>query len=554
VKGDEKVLTGKRNTYAGADPMRKMADILLVSEAVFLLLWLVGVPMMDFAALTLLLLCIPAASVRLVQMAMLGVAVLVRRLRPLRPGDLRLGMTVSWPHVPIVLPSYEREGHVAILGRTGSGKSTMMETLVTQDLQAGRKVILVDPHTRLAREMAHTCLVIGRMPVLVVPGVAGMHSVNLLETGPHWTPVDAARCVTDGLVQVFMPYQDELPMRIRHLVECAAYFLAAADDGYTLLEIPRFLRSRAFRDHLADKVLGRNGGGKDLASLIPGFSLGWLEDLTRTQLHEQVQSTWTRILTLLSPPDAQRLIGCSRSTFTFEQIQEGTPLLIGIGQARLHRSAHLLNALLTTWLTKRLLAGGASWGTGDPINLYVDELAEISPESFQQLLHRARKEAVRLTVIVQAQTMLDRSLYQALLGNVSTLLIFGSSGPGVEELAREISRPLPAEPRDGAGQYLMELQRQLHQTASDLRDLRPHEFILHRAASPCPALPCRTNLPPRVDDRAVARAVDLALSTRGRSPQGMEAEIQVRQMQLDQRFGSMRGLGPGPGILGTAPW
>ena len=251
MKGDEKMLAGKRNTHAGADPIRKMADILLVSEAVFLVLWLVGVPMMDFAALTLLLLCIPAASVRLVPIILLGIAGLVRRLRPLRPGDLRLGMTVSWPHVPIVLPSYEREGHVAILGRTGSGKSTMMETLVTQDLQAGRKVILVDPHTRLARGMAHTCLENGRMPILVVPGPPGMHSVNLLQIGPNWTAVDAARCVTDGLVQVFMPYQDELPMRIRHLVECAAYFLAAADDGYTLLEIPRFLRSRAFRDHLA---------------------------------------------------------------------------------------------------------------------------------------------------------------------------------------------------------------------------------------------------------------------------------------------------------------
>ena len=184
----------------------------------------------------------------------------------------------------------------------------------------------------------------------------------------------------------------------------------------------------------------------------------------------------------------------------------------------------------------------------------MDELAEISPESFEQLLRRARKESVRLTVIVQAQTMLDRNLSQALLGNVSNLLIFGSSGPGVEELAWEIGRPFPAEPRDGSGQQLMELQRQLHQTASDLRDLLPHEFMLHRAASPYPALHCRTELPPRVDERAVAEAVDLALRDRGRDVQIIDSEILVRQMQLDQRFGSIRGLGPGPGSLGTAPW
>jgi hypothetical protein len=108
------------------------------------------------------------------------------------------------------------------------------------------------------------------VPLLVVTGRLDA-GVNL-QTDPHWTALDAARCVTDGLVQVYMPYHDELPMRIRHVLECAAYFLAAAKEGYTLLEIPRFLRSRAFRDHLAERVLNRNGGGKDLASLIPGFS------------------------------------------------------------------------------------------------------------------------------------------------------------------------------------------------------------------------------------------------------------------------------------------
>jgi hypothetical protein len=554
MKGDEKMIASKRGADAGADPMLRMADILLVTEAILLLLWLVGVPMVDTVALMLLLFCIPAAGVRLAPIILLGAARLVRRWRPLQPGDLRLGATAGRLPIPVVLFSREREGHVAILGRTGSGKSTMMETLVRQDIQAGRKVILIDPHMQLARSMAHTCLVNRKFPILVVTGTPWMHSVNLLQTDPHWTALDAARCITDGLVQVYMPYHDELPMRIRHVLECAAYFLAAANEGYTLLEIPRFLRSGAFRDHLAEKVLNRNGGGKDLASLIPGFSLGWLEDLNRTQLHEQVQSTWTRILALLSPPDAQRLIGCSKSTFSFEQIREGTPLLIGIGEHGLHRSAHLLNALLTTWLTKRLLAGKAGLGTSDPIHMYVDELAEISPESFEQLLHRARKESVRLTVIVQAQTMLDRNLYQALMGNVSNLLIFGSSGPGVEELACEISRPLAGEYRDGSGQHLMELQRQLHQAASDLRDLMPHEFMLHRATSPYPALHCRTELPPRVDDRAVEGAVDLALSARGRSTEIIESEIMLRQSDLDQRFGCICGLGPGPGTVQTAPW
>jgi hypothetical protein len=531
-----------------------MADIFLISGAVFVLLWLIGVPMMDLAAQTLLLFCIPAAGVRLTPLVLRGIVRLIRRLLPLQPGDLRLGSTAKEPSVPVVLPARERDGHVALLGRTGTGKSTLMNTLIRQDLAARNKVILIDPHTALAQDMAHACVETGRMPALVTTGTPWMHSINLLGTGPHWSALDAARCVTDGLVRVYMPYQDELPMRMRHLVECAAYFLAAADEGYTLLEIPRFLRSRAFRAHLASRVQNRNGGEKDLASRIPMYSLSWLEDLSQTQFQEQVQSTWTRIQTLLSPPEAQRLVGCSRSTFTFEEILAGTPLLIGIGEEFLHRSAHLLNAMLTTWLTKRLLASRPPLGPSAPTYLYVDELAEISPESFDLLLRRARKETVRLTMIVQAQTMLDHWLYQTLMGNVGTLLIFGSSGPGVEELACEIARPARAELRDGSGLHLMELHRQMHEVASELRDLSQHHFLLYRAGSGLPAVRCYTELPQRVNYEVVQSAVELALTTLGRSVESINSEILIRQLDLDNRFGRIGEVGPGPGLPPTAPW
>ncbi|MDF1500949.1 MAG: DUF87 domain-containing protein [Anaerolineales bacterium] len=541
--------------YDPEDPavvIKAMTDMFTIVAILMAALWISGVQMARLAFLAMLPIAIPGNII--LRGPILLRWILARRANknPLAPDELGLGHASEWPHAPVIINDQDREGHLAILGRMGSGKSTQMKYMAMQDVFQNRPIILIDPHSSLAEEMTLLCLSCGRIPVLIQPDPYHLHTVNLLETSSSYGPMDAARTATEGLIQVYLPYQQELPVRIQHLVTVAAYSLAAAEEGFTMLEMTRWLLQPNFRDYLARKVLQNTESQRWLESSQELNSLQWLNSLTRTQLHDQFQSSWTRLSIVLSHPSVQRMLGCSQGTFDFDEIRTGAPLLVAIGEETLHRTSHLVNALLITWITKRLLE--APRAAFQPLSLYVDELAEISPESFERLLRHARKRAVRLTVAVQAQTMLHRRLYGTLMGNVSNLLIFASSGPGVEELAREISRPDAAEKRGRSVTHYAELPRQFHQIASDMRDLPNHEFLLWQSKMPGPPIHCRGGVPSHPDIDAVQRARAFALEQRGRTVASIDEEIRRRTADLDAKFGPLHEFGA-PEIPGTiAPW
>jgi hypothetical protein len=543
--------------YDPEDPavvMKAMTDIFTFMAIVMGLLWLSGFSIAGLGFLAAVPIALPGNLLLRGPLVIRWVLAKRDSNRPLAPDEILLGETHEWPHSPVLLNDHQREGHLAILGRMGSGKSTQMKYMALQDILQHRPIILMDPHSALAEETAHLCLRYGREPVLLKPDPYWMNTLNLLETGPDYGPMDAARTVTEGLVQVYLPYQHEVPMRIRHLVTVATYMLAAADEGFTLLEMTRWMLQANFRDYLARKTFQVTRNLRWLESSQELSSLQWLNSLTRTQLHDQIQSSWTRISGLLNHPDAQRMLGCSRGTFSFKEIRAGTPLLVGIGEETFHRTGHLLNALFITWITKRLLEVPRNIGRSDPISLYVDELAEISPESFERLLRHARKRSVRLTVAVQAQTMLNRNLYGTLMGNISNLLIFGSSGPGVEELAREICRPDEAEKRAGSATHYAELERQLNDMASRIRDLPTHEFLLLQSTRPGPPRHCRSGMVVHPTSEAVQTAIKQALKHRGKDVKSIDKEIHERTAELDSKFGPLHEFGVQelPGEI--APW
>ncbi len=358
----------------------------------------------------------------------------------------------------------------------------------------------------------------------------------------------------EGLIQVYLPYQDEVPVRIQHLLGAAAYMLAAADEGYTLLELLRWILQRNFREHVARMAFQATSGRGWLESSAALAALKWLDSLTRSQLYDHTQSTWTRLFGLLSHPDAQRMLGSSRSTFDFDEVRNGVPLLVGIGDEGLHRTGHILGSLIITWLTNCLLAEPSEAGGREPIHLYADELAEYSPESFERLLRHARKHWLRMAIIAQAQTLLHPILSQTVMANISTILVSGLSGAGVEELVREMARPDETQRRGGLAGPFMELNRQLHQMASAIRDLPKHEFYLWRASQPGPAVRFRTGRIGWNQPSTVVDARDAALQWRGKSVIVIDEEIRERTARLDAQFGPLHDFGTRETPREMAPW
>jgi len=537
-----------------ATALKLTADMLILMTGFIGLVWWTGVEVAGLGFLCLLPLALIGLANRAGPFLLRWLEATRVSRRPLTPGEIELGAAVEWPHAPIRLDGREREGHTAILGRNGSGKSTLMKWMIEQDLSQHRPIIVIDPHLSLVWQCAYLAMSHDQYPIVLEPAPRYMNTLNLLETRPGYGPLEAARTVTEGLIQVYLPYQDEVPVRIYHMLGAAAYMLAAADEGYTVLELQRWLLQKSFREYVARKAFLTTSGRGWLESSAALAALKWLDSLTRTQLYDHTQSTWTRLFGLLSHPDAQRMLGSSRSTFDFGQVRNGVPLLVGIGDQGLHRTGHILGSLIITWVTNCVLMEPSEAGGWEPIYLYADELAEYSPESFERLLRHARKQSLRMAFIAQAQTLLHPKLSQTVMANISSILVSGLSGAGVEELVREMGRPDEAQRRGGSAGPFIELQRQLQQMASAIRDLPKHEFYVWRASRPGPAVRFRTGRIGWNQTGTADAARAAALQWRGKSVIVIDEEIRERTSKLDAQFGPLHDFGERETPREMAPW
>lgn len=473
----------------------------------------------------------------------------------LKSEEVVAGETLRWPRRPIMLRGLEREGHIGIFGATRSGKSTLAQALAAQDIQLGRPTIVVDPHAAMAEALTAHALEKGRLPCLLQAADGYLATLNLLETGPTYSAFDAARTVAEGLSNVYIPYQEELPVRLRNVLETAAYFLAQADEGYTILELPRYVLQPQFREYLAKKVADTNRASRWLEPDHALTSLSWLNSLTRTQLHQQMQSTWTRLAGLLSAPDVRRIFGSSKSSFPFPEVFEGAPLLLAMERERLHHGAHLANGMLLTWITHRLMtrpAGPA--GFHAPLYMYLDELAEVTPSVFEALLLAAGKRSVRLTLIVQAQSMLHTRLRKSLMANLNTLFVFRSAGEGVAELAKEVFVPPTFDAEVAFGgrptsqrEHELELERRI-------RSLPQHQYLFASSNRPRLLLRGTSLLGQLRSPEEGSAAKRHTLRQRGKSVQELDREIRKRVSELNTRFGPLQEYSNDQLLREIAPW
>lgn len=533
----------------------RMIVILVIGlEVIFIIAKMLGVAMAMFPIMGLLIIAVPGAIYLFGQLATKFVVAGIVDLSNRDSTGIVLGETSGWPSVSILLEEDEREGHMAILGRTGSGKSTQMKAMIDQDIVNFKPLVLIDPHTSVALHTVDRCVLHNRIPVLLEPDTEFMNTLNLLETGPGYGPSDAAKTVMEGIVQAYLAYEHEIPTKIKHLLETAVYLLSAVDDGYTLLELRRWMIQPQFRNDVAVKVAEKSKSSRWLEASHALGNLEWYNSLTAFQKHDQMQSSWTRVAAFLDHANIRKMLGCSKSTFDFEQVRNGKPLVVSISDRTVHRDSKVVNAVILTWITQKLLEGSMDIWSTCPISLFVDELAEISPESFERVLLHGRKCGVHLTCIVQAQTMLDHRLFRTVMANMSNLVIFASSGPGVEALSREIIRPLDAESKEGAVNSYMELNRQIHAMASRIRDLRKHEFLNWNAHRPGPPLHCKTPEVRWNPFKAANLSRTHALRQIGRPVRDIEEEIRERTEDLDARYGRLHSFGGPEQSDFLAPW
>ncbi|MFH0840695.1 MAG: type IV secretion system DNA-binding domain-containing protein [bacterium] len=353
----------------------------------------------------------------------------------------------------------DRRRHMYIIGKTGMGKSTIMENMVIEDIRAGRGVALVDPHGEFAEKM------IKFIPDDRINDVVYFNpsdtdypiAFNVLEeVDPQYRHL-----VASGLVGVFQKlWADSWGPRLEYILRNA--ILAVLDTpGSTLLSIIRMLSDKTFRkgiiEHIKDPVV-KSFWVKEFAGYADKFA------------SEAVAPIQNKVGQFLSSALIRNIVGQVRSSIDIREIMDKKKILImNLSKGRIGEdNAELLGAMMVTKIQLAAMSRvNISEKEREDFYLYVDEFQNFATESFANILSEARKYRLNLIMGHQYIEQLDEKVCAAVFGNVGTLAVFRVGATDAEELVKEFAPVFTEEDLVNLPKYNICLKLMIDGVASD---------------------------------------------------------------------------------------
>lgn len=305
---------------------------------------------------------------------------------------------------------------MAVIGQSGTGKSSLLQNLILQDVSIGSGVAALDPHGDLFEEVESHIPAVRRDSVFVLdaPTRESSWRFNPLEgTAAQQRPLAVA-----GLVEVFKKlWSDDWGPRLEHLLRNVLWTLLE-NPGSTVADIPRLLAERDFRNTVVAKV--ENEAVRDFwRSEFAGYSPAFRAVVTAPLLN--------KVGAFLSDPRLRRLLAAERSTFDIRQVMDsGGVLLVNLAKGKLGEGpAALLGSLLVSSIALAALSrADMPPAERRPFYVYLDEFHLFATEMLVNMFAELRKFGVSLTVACQYLGQLDPSIRESLLANVGTVCAF----------------------------------------------------------------------------------------------------------------------------------
>ena len=334
----------------------------------------------------------------------------------------------------------DRLRHVYSIGKTGMGKSTMLENMAIQDIQNGEGMAFLDPHGKTAD------LLLDYIPEHRIKDVIYFApfdtefpiSFNVMEdVGP-----DRRHLVVSGLMSAFEKiWEDQWSARMAYILQNT---LAALLEypGATMLGINRMLIDKEYRKKVVDNV-------KD-----PTTKSFWVDEFakyTDKYAAEATPAIQNKVGQFVSNPLIRNIVGQSKSSFDVRKIMDEKKILIvNLSKGLVgENNANLLGAMLVT----KIYLAAMSRADADPAELkklpnfylYVDEFQSFANKSFADILSEARKYKLSLNITHQYIEQMAEEVRAAVFGNVGTMVTFRVGSYDAEVLEKEFAPVFTAE-------------------------------------------------------------------------------------------------------------
>jgi energy-coupling factor transporter ATP-binding protein EcfA2 len=334
---------------------------------------------------------------------------------------------------PVAIRSADALMHLLITGPTGSGKSTLLLNLITQDIQAGNGLILIDPGGDLARDVTER-IPVARADDLIYIRPGGERVVGL---NPLDCALDDAELVADQLLDLIHQLADNWGPVIEETLK-ATLVLLAATPGQTLVEMPAVLLDAGYRR----RVLA----GLD-AAFAPtvGEFFARYEVMNPGQQAMAASAALNKVTPFLDRRSIRAMLGQEKPTWTMRQvIDDGKILVVALPSGVIGPvAADLIGGVIVTMAWNAALGRQTvSREQRRPVSLVIDELPRFvrgGGASLADILARARGHGMGLVGAVQHIGQVRPDLRAALMSEARNKIILQ---PAAEDGAM-LSRHLP---------------------------------------------------------------------------------------------------------------
>ncbi len=323
----------------------------------------------------------------------------------------------------------DRRKHVYIVGKTGTGKSTLIANMAIDDIRKGRGLGIIDPHGDLSE------IILDYIPKRRINDVVYLEpfdaerpfALNVLEVKNK----QHKDLVASGIVSIFYKlYHESWGPRLEYILRNVILTLLETPNT-TLVDILSLLANPDYRKRvvaqLTDPVL-KNFWEKEFAKM---------PDRLKAEAISPIQNKVGQFVTSRM---IRNILGKPKSSIDLETIMnEGKILILNLSQGKLGEdNATLLGAMIITQI--QLAAMNRSFIKEEARRdffLYVDEFQNFATSSFVKILSEARKYRLALTLANQYIEQLDLEVQKAIFGNVGTLISFVVGARDAHVLTRE---------------------------------------------------------------------------------------------------------------------
>lgn len=320
----------------------------------------------------------------------------------------------------------DRMHHLYLIGQTGTGKSTFLLNLALQDARAGRGFCLIDPHGDLALAL-HQHIAVPHHYFDIADPDCRLGYNPLGRVHRSFRPLLAS-----GLIETLKKqWADSWGARMEHLLRYA--ILALLDQPQAdIRDIVRLYTDKEFRREVVARIADEQ---------VRSFWTKEFPNMNYLNAIDGVAPIANKLGAFLANPVVRRAVCEPEEPLRFRRIMDdGGIVIVNLAKGRLGTDmANVMGGLIVSTI---MLAAFSRHGSEEKARqrfaLHIDEFPSFTTEAFATLLPEARKYGLALTLAHQHISQVERPVFDAVLGNVGTVIAFRLGAQDAPEFSRQL--------------------------------------------------------------------------------------------------------------------